>query len=170
MSRFKVLLGLAAALSALVVIGGAMPVVSQQPAERQTLSFFDPNKTNYDRFLNEGKRGISPGDIIMFIEKQLDPETCENVGRLVGKLQIVKTVGTEDAIYDGGFTMLLGDGKITAAAAARFSEFSGTDPVFAVTGGTGAYRDASGDVTFQENVELCEKKGDLVTIDIGPRP
>ena len=170
MSRFKALIALVAAMSAVVLVGTAMPVVSQQPAERQTLTFFDPNKTNYDRFLNEGKRGISPGDVIMFIEKQIDPETCENVGKLVGKLQIIKTIGTEDAVYEGGFTLLLADGKITAAAAARFSEFEGTDPVFAVTGGTEAYRDASGDVAFEENVELCEKKGDLITIDIGPKP
>ena len=170
MSRYKMLLGLAAGLSAVVLIGTAMPVVSQQPAQRQTLTFFDPAKTNYERFINQGKRGISPGDLIMIIENQLDPETCEKVGRLVGRIQVIKVVGEEDAIFDGSFTVLLPDGKITGSGVARFREFTSTEPVFAVTGGTGAYRDASGEVSFEENVSLCDKKGDLVTIDIGPQP
>jgi hypothetical protein len=57
-----------------------------------------------------------------------------------------------------------------AEGAAWFTEFEGTDPVFAVTGGTETYRDASGEVSFQEEVELCGTRGSLTTIDIGPQP
>ena len=170
MSRVKALIVLVAAMSAVVLVGTAMPVVSQQPAERQTLTFFDPNKTNFERFINEGKRGISPGDTILFVDAQFDTETCEKAGQLIGNLQIIKNVGTENAIFDGGFTLILGDGKIVAGGASKFSDFAGDAPVFAVTGGTGAYRDVSGEISITEDVEMCEKKGALTTIDLGPQP
>ena len=169
MRKLAVLALAVVALSVVVMFGTAGPVVSQQPAERQTITMFDPKATTFDKFLNEGKRGISPGDTILFIENQLDPETCERMGQLVGRIQVVKSVGTRDALYDGQFSVNLDSGKIVAAAAAKFSEFEGGEPVFAVTGGTGTYKDASGEVTFgPEKVDLCGTRGDLVTIDIGP--
>ena len=163
-----VLLGVVASL--VVVFGVMAPAGSQQPQERQTITLFDPRKTDFEKFLNEGRRGISAGDVILFREKQLDPETCERVGVLTGRIQIIKVAGERDAHYLGEFSVNLVGGKITAAGAARFSEFESTEPVFAVTGGTETYRDASGEVSFQETVELCGGRGDLITIDIGPRP
>ena len=161
--------GALAVVAALAVMVTAIPAGSQAPQERQTLTFFDPNKTDYERFINEGKQGLSPGDVIMFIEKQLDAESCEPNGQLVGKLQIIKTIGDRDALYSGDFTLRLPNGKITAGGAGKFSEFNTAEPIFAVTGGTETYRDASGEVTIEEDVTLCGKKGALVTVDIGPQ-
>lgn len=157
-----------AAVSAIVLVGGALPVVSQQPAERQTFTLFDPQATQFEKFINQGKRGISPGDVVLFVEKQLDPDTCEKAGKLVGRIQIVKNVGKQNALFQGSFTLLLSGGKITAGGAAKFSDFMSTDPIFAVTGGTGTYRDASGEVTLTEDAEMCGEKGSLTTIDVGP--
>ena len=162
------LVALVGAVSAVMLVANPGPVVSQQPAERQTLSFFDPRATDFEKFLNEGRRGISPGDTILFVEKQLDPETCERAGKLVGRIQIVKRAGRENALFHGDFTLLLSSGKITAAGAGKFSDFMSTDPMFAVTGGTETYRDASGEVTLTEDVEMCGKKGALTTVDVGP--
>ena len=170
MKKMRTLVALVAAVSAVVLVGGAAPVVSQQPAERQTITLFDSPPEEFDNFVNEGPRGLSSGDTILFVEKQLDPETCERAGRLVGRLQIVKRVGKQDAMYTGEFTMLLAGGKITAAGAARFTDFERTDPIFAVTGGTGIYKDASGEVTIAEDQERCGKTGSITTIDIGPTP
>ena len=156
------------AVSAVVLVGGALPVVSQQPAERQTFTLFDPRATDFEKFINQGKRGISPGDVILFVEKQLDPDTCERAGKLVGRIQIIKRAGRENALFQGDFTLQLSGGKITAAGAGKFSDFMSTDPMFAVTGGTETYRDASGEVTLTEDVEMCGKKGSLTTIDVGP--
>ena len=161
---------LGAVASVAVVFGAMGPAGSQPPAERQTVTLFDPQKTNFEKFLNEGRRGISSGDTVLFRERQLDPETCERVGTLTGRIQVIKVAGERDAHYLGEFSVNLQGGKITAAGAAKFSDFEGTDPVFAVTGGTETYRDASGEVSFQENVEFCDRKGDLTTIDVGPRP
>lgn len=152
------------------VLMSGVPVNSQQTPDRQTITLFDPNRTEYERFVNEGKQGLSPGDMILFIDKQLDPETCERMGNLTGRLQIVKTIRDQDARFVADFTLNLAGGKIMAGGAARFTEFEGTEPVFAVTGGTETYRDASGEVSFQEDVQLCDTKGSLTTVDIGPQP
>ena len=164
------LVGVIAAAATLGVVGSAVPVNSQQPAERQTITVFDPNKTEYERFVNEGRNGLSPGDQILFVDKQLDPETCERVGSLTGRLQIVKTISDQNARFMGDFTVKLAGGKIVASGAAWFTEFEGADPVFAVTGGTETYKDVSGEVSFQEDVQLCETRGSLTTIDLGPQP
>lgn len=156
--------------SAVVMLGMVAPAGSQQPAERQTITLFDARKTNFESVRDEGKRGISPGDRVLFVDNQFDPESCAVVGKLTGQLQIVKVPGPQNARFLGEFSIDLPGGKITAAGGARFSEFQGTEPVFAVTGGTGDYRDASGEVSFQEDVEMCDKKGSLTTIDLGPRP
>lgn len=153
------------------VIALALPAGSQQPAERGTITLFDPNKTNYEKIVDEGRKGFSPGDTILFVDAQFDPETCERRGTLVGQIVISRILKQDNAWFIGEFTLRLPDGKVTAEAAARFSEFAQTeDGIFAVTGGTGTYRDASGEVKFQEDVTMCERKGTLTTIDIGPQP
>lgn len=168
MRRLASLIAAVVATSAVVLLGTVGPVGSQLPAERQTITLFDPRATEYERNFNEGKKGFSPGDLSLFIEKQLDPDTCEKAGQVIGRIQVVKIVGQENAIFTGDFTVTLDGGKITAYGAARFSEFE-QPGIFAVTGGTETYKDASGEVSFAE-AELCGKKGDLITIDIGPTP
>jgi hypothetical protein len=160
---------LLATMALAAITAAAVPAGSQAPPERQTITLFDPRKTNYERFINEGRADLSPGDRILFVEKQFDPETCERVGKLTGHITIIKLIGRQNALYAGDFTVALVGGKIVAGGAGTFAEFEGDKPVFAVTGGTETYRDASGEVSFQEDVELCGKKGDLVTIDVGPQ-
>lgn len=162
----------AAAAFATVLVGVvAFPVGSQQPPQRTTLTFFDPNKTNWEKVVDHGRKGGSAGDEVLFVEAQLDPDTCERVGRLVGHIAISKTVGSEDAWFIGDFTLVLADGKVTAAGAAKFSEFAQQERgVFVVTGGTGAYRDATGEVFFEEDVELCDRRGTLTRVDIVHTP
>jgi hypothetical protein len=49
----------------------------------------------------------------------------------------------------------------------RFSQFENPDvPVFAVTGGTGPYKDASGDVTIVEDQECGDIRGSLTRLDL----
>jgi hypothetical protein len=158
-------------LMMVALIAFALPAGSQQPEERGTITLFDPNKTNYEKIVDEGRNGFSPGDMILFVDAQFDPETCERRGTLIGRITISKFLRGENAWFVGDFTLNLPDGKLTAAAGAKFSEFAQTvDGVFAITGGTGAYRDASGEVRFQEDVTMCERNGTLTTIDIGPQP
>ncbi len=163
-------------VTALVVLIGAIvvfavPAGSQQPQQRTTLTFFDPNRTNWEKFVDVGRGDFSPGDTILFVDAQFDPETCDRVGTLVGRLTISRLLGRENAWTIGDFTLKLPAGKIMASGAAKFAEFDQTErAVFAVTGGTDAYRDVSGDVSIQEDVRMCDRKGALVTIDTGPQP
>lgn len=171
MRRYVVLLLAVVTTSAIVTLGAMGPAGSQQPAERQTITVFDPRKTPYEKELDNGKKGFSPGDEFLFIENLKDPETCEKVGKLVGHTQIVKLIGDRDGVFTVDVTVDLKNGKITVYGASRFSEFEtqAGQPIFAVTGGTRAYRDASGEVSFGEDrVQLCGTRGELVTFDLGP--
>jgi hypothetical protein len=156
------------AMSAVVMLGTAGPVGSQAPAERQTVTLFDPRGSQYEKDIDTGRKGFSPGDEFIFIENQLDPETCEKVGKLVGHGQVVKFIGDNDGLITIDVTVDLDAGKIMAYGAAKFSEFDAAEPPFAVIGGTELYRDASGEVSFEEGVTLCDKKGSLTIIDVGP--
>lgn len=158
-------------LMTVTVIAFALPAGSQQPAARSTITLFDPNKTDWDKLVDQGRKGFSAGDHVLFIENQLDPETCDRRGKIIGHLVISRIIGEENAWFVGDFTLRLPDGKITAYGAARFAEFEVTDKgIFAVTGGTDTYRDASGEVMIQEDVTRCDRKGALITVDIGPQP
>jgi hypothetical protein len=171
MVKLRWSIAMSLALVALMIVVVALPAGSQQPQQRGTITLFDPNKTNYEKVIDEGRKGFSAGDTILFVDAQFDPETCERVGTLVGRLVISKRLKQDNAWFVGDFTLKLADGKVVAEAAARFAEFAQTeDGVFAVTGGTGAYRDASGEVLLQEDVAMCDRKGSLTTVDIGPQP
>jgi hypothetical protein len=169
MKRFRSLAVASVVLTSLAVLSVAVPAGSQPPQQRNTIALFDPDRTNFERFVNVGSKRFGPGDTILFVDNQLDPDTCERAGKLIGRLLVVQVFGEEDARILGEFTLTLPDGKIVAGGAARFSEFAQTEiAVFAVTGGTDAYRDVSGDVRIQEDVEMCGRRGALTTIDLGP--
>jgi hypothetical protein len=160
----------ALALGALALLAGVIvgtmvtPAGSQVPPERTTLTFFDPNATDFDKDLNTGGKGFA-GDMFLTKDSFFDPETCEKAGTLLIRGQVVKSAGRNDAftIFDGG--VRLPDGKITFSSPAKFSDFA-AGPFLAVTGGTEAYKDVSGDVTVTEDQQMCEKNGALITMDL----
>jgi hypothetical protein len=151
-----------------LIVGSAIPVASQQPPERTTLTFFDPRRTDYDKFVNAGRRGFSPGDVLLFIEKLRDPETCDPAGRIIGKFTVSKLVGRQNAFFQLDFGFRLPDGTITGYHAGKFSDFeSETRNRIAVTGGTDAYRDATGEFTIVPSEDkMCGSRGDLITVDL----
>ena len=63
MRRLASLMAAVVATSAVVLLGTVGPVGSQLPGERQTITLFDPRATEYERNFNEGKKGVSPGDV-----------------------------------------------------------------------------------------------------------
>jgi hypothetical protein len=96
-----------------------------------------------------------------------DPETCEKAGTVLIRFQVVKLAGKNDAYFldDGG--LILPDGKLALYLHGRFTEFEGANGFAgAITGGTGAYRDARGEFHIVENQEMCDKKGALITADL----
>jgi hypothetical protein len=155
------------AVVAVALLAGALiPAVSQVPGGRTTLEFFDPNKQGtFERFVDVGKRGDGPGDFGVFKDLQLDPETCDEAGTVVGRFQIVKFIRQQDGylIAEGG--LLLPDGKITFSIPGRFSEFE-EGFQFAVTGGSGAYKDVRGEGTVLDRQDMCDQRGALITLDL----
>lgn len=71
----KKLLAAGLAISAIAaVVLTVVPASSQQPPARTTLSLFDPNKVDWDKDIDLGREGFSPGDMNIFVENALDPE------------------------------------------------------------------------------------------------
>ena len=149
----------------LIVGGLALPASSQGPGQRTTITVFDPNRTDYDKEIDEGRKGFSPGDWNVSIEKVFDPETCERAGRATIRFVFVRQTGRNDGNFIVDFTYTRADGSITSYGSGKFSDFEGGF-AFPVTGGSEAYKDATGEVLLEEGVERCDKKGALLTFDL----
>lgn len=163
----KPLIVVAAAVALVMVTGGLMPAISQPPGQRTVLTWFDPGKTDFEKELNLGGRGFKAGDMVVIKDSMFDTGTCENSATLVARFQVVKRAGRENAffVFDGG--LLLPDGKLTLYLPAKFSEFESEDGAAgAVTGGTGAYRDVTGELRVDEGHAMCDRRGALVTADL----
>ena len=153
-----------------LLLGSLQPASSQAPPQGRTLTFFDPNPTDFEKNINEGPRRFSPGDWTVIKDRFYDTETCEKAGVLVARFVFVKGTGNNNGffIFDGG--LLLPDGKLTAYWPGKFSDFGEADDPptegGAITGGTGAYEGAGGTLTVQEGLEMCDKSGALVTVEL----
>jgi hypothetical protein len=167
MRKTVLVLTLTTAISAVLAAGTLVPAISQPPAQRVTMTWFDPNKTDFEKELNFGSKEFGPGDMGLVKDSMFDPETCEKAGTLLLRFQFVKPIGRNDGFFldEGG--LVLPDGKLAFALFGRFTEFeSETGAAAAVTGGTGAYKDATGELLISEDHEMCDKKGALVTADL----
>ena len=164
------------ALLTFVLMVGSVLFVTLQPAASQapggtTLTLFDPNKTDFEKEINEGRQGFSAGDWTVIKDSVYDPETCEKNGTFLGRFTFVKAQGEQDGYFLLDAGVILEDGKLTVYWPGRFSEFeTPEDPAIggAITGGTGAYEGQGGTMTVEEDVEMCEKRGALVTVHLAP--
>jgi hypothetical protein len=160
----------ATALGALLVTLIGVWVVSagsQAPPTRTTLTFFDPRKTNFEKEIDEGRQGFSPGDWGLFIENLKDPDTCDPAGKIIGRFTVSKFIGEENAFFLLDFGFRLPDGTITGYHAGKFFDFeSATRNHLAVTGGTQTYKDATGEFSLESGLEMCGTRGDLITVDL----
>ena len=153
-----------------LLLGSLQPASSQAPPQGRTLTFFDPGKTDFEKNVNVGPKRFSSGDWTVLKDRFFDTETCEKAGVLLGRFTFVKSIGDRNGYFlmDGG--MLLPDGRITFYWPGKFSDFGEADAPptdgAAVTGGTGPYEGAGGTVTVQEGVEMCDRAGALVTVQL----
>jgi hypothetical protein len=97
-----------------------------------------------------GEPGQTVGDYLIFNHPVYDAAMAQEQGDLRGQCVFV-----EDSICEGDVTLELARGQITVEG--PFHLTSGTN-VFAVTGGTGAYRTAQGVV----DVRSTEERNDFV--------
>ena len=166
MSRFTILVtaGFAAVATGLLL----SPASSQQEPQRTTFTLFDPNKGGFEKQINEQPRdSFGAGDWAVFRDPFFDSETCERAGWNHGRSVVIKPLANGDAVamFDGG--IVLPDGKLAFQFIGTFGESARPEGAkIAVTGGTGAYKDARGEVTFTSGVELCDRLGSLVAVDL----
>jgi hypothetical protein len=167
MKRWKVAAAVSVIATATLVTSLLTPATSQQPAQRTTLTFFDPRATDFEKEINVGGRGFGAGDWAVIKDSLFDPATCEKVATAIARSTFIKLIGQRDAyfMFEGG--VFLADGKVTIHFPGRFSEFESPGGLTgAVTGGTGAYRDARGDITVTDGGRMCDTRGDLITFDL----
>ena len=165
MHRSKTLIALALALSAGSLFALLGPAQSQAPGQRTTIQFFEPNRTAKEYELDLGRQGFTPGDGGTSKAPQFDPETCEKNGTVVGQFTYLAPAGKENGFFSFNGAALLPDGKLTFHFVSKFTDLE-EGATGAITGGTGPYKDARGDVTIVEDFEACDKKGALATADL----
>jgi hypothetical protein len=105
-------------------------------------------------FIDLGAPGPSIGDRITFSNPIFDTDN-NRIGRDVAECVIARIDPTEpparQQIVQCNISVQLADGQITVQGMAQ-----GTDNYFAITGGTGAYRQAQGEVRAVDIVPLVE--------------
>jgi allene oxide cyclase len=132
MKRLLVLAGLVAAvgLTIAVVTGGA----STTPG--QTIHVIE--HANTDTLADVDPPGDSTGDVLTFHNPVFNAADSQQVGRDQGYCIRIKASSTGS--WECNFTTFLKNGHITVQG----PFFDTKDSVLAITGGTGAYRDARG--------------------------
>jgi allene oxide cyclase len=130
MKRLLALAALVAAvgLTIAVVTGGA----STTPG--QTIHVIE--HANTDATADVDPAGDSPGDVLTFHNPVFNASDSHKVGRDQGYCVRIKAPGS----YECNWTTILENGHITVEG----PFFDTKDSVLAITGGTGAYRDARG--------------------------
>ncbi len=88
--------------------------------------------------------GASAGDKVVFDNPLYDRMNTNQVGASKG---VCEQIGGSESVYHCVVTFVLADGQITGQGVADFAQ---TPQTVAVTGGTGKYKRAQGQVTFTE--------------------
>jgi len=121
----------------------SMPAASQQGS--RTIALCEPDRGGYDRFVDVGKKGFSPGDHALFVDRLYRRSNGTRWGKGVGSVTVVRT---KDGLWLVDYTMATKGGKISSDGFYRDSELR-TGFKSPITGGTGAYDEARGTVALQ---------------------
>jgi hypothetical protein len=149
-------LGAATAAAAIAVL----PASGQDQPTARTLTFVTTEKSNDGRFIDVKPKGTSVGD--GFLLSSLMHRDGKVAGRVEGQCVL------QDRTYRAqmcSITAILADGLITLQGGGldkKLPGVGGTNEVYAITGGTGAYVGASGSMTRKGNGER-----DTLTFTLG---
>lgn len=153
------------------VLGGIVaPASSQQPPTRTTLQLFEGYEGSFFKEVDVAPRRPwgGAGDYSVGIQRLYNPETCDRVGKNLGRFTIVRKLKQDNAWYIFDSTLGLQTGKITLYGAARYSDFFAEGGATAtVTGGVGDYTDVQGTVAITP-ARLCGERGSMYTISFRP--
>jgi allene oxide cyclase len=109
--------------------------------ERSTSTIHVIEHAETDTTVDVGKKGDSTGDILTFHNKVFDQQDQKSVGNDLGRCIRVEAGRS----YECAWTTSLDDGQITVEG----PFYDQHDSVLAITGGTGAYRQARGEMLLR---------------------
>jgi hypothetical protein len=111
-------------------------------------------------FLDQNRPGLRLGDSVAARGPLLDPTTDQQVGSAYGTCWVARTLIRGQGLYDCTYLLKLADGTITLQGLDPHGP--GSSP-FAVTGGSGIYRDASGDAVFTDSTTATDMQISLTS-------
>lgn len=108
---------------------------------------FEPHDERLsETYVDLGDEGWSSGDTVLDHGTLLAPDSREEIGETITRVQIVEVIEPPSSTEDlGDFLFILdcnvklADGDLIFYGAARWQDFFADGLEFAVTGGTGAY-------------------------------
>jgi Dirigent-like protein len=153
MTKRLAVIGVAVAAASGLLAAFLTPASSQQ-AGTQTIRVCDQNKPGFNKHVDVGKKHFSAGDFNLFTDVLRNPKTGAKHGRDAGRLTLLKR-RNGSFILDA--TFIFPTGKITVYGVSKFANF--TKAAFAVTGGTGRFRNAGG--TLNLSGGKCNGKAGL---------
>jgi hypothetical protein len=160
--RKAAVLGVCAAALATGLVAGLLIPAASQGADTRTLTWCEKNKGGFTRHIDVGKPGGSSGDFEIVTRAMYNPQTGEKIGTDVNRFTFVRALGRRNGIGLVEATALLAKGKITAYSAFKFSSFrNGAN--FAITGGSGRYRNITGSGTAQPG-KCRGARGERITL------
>ncbi len=119
----------------------AIPAVAATSSGQGGRAFTVVERAETDVVIDLGDPGDSVGDLLAFGNRVFDPTDTHEVGRDQG--QCTRT--NPGMSWECSWTTILAEGSITVQG--PFYD-DGRDSVLAITGGTGAYRNARGQMTL----------------------
>lgn len=107
----------------------------------------------------------SAGDALLFRDPVLNPDTGDDLGSAVTRVQVVENPTAGDAAFVLDCTVRLADGNLAFYGADQLAHLA-TTTQFAVIGGTGTYAGTTGMVTGTPT-EVGGRAGHLLTFELG---
>jgi allene oxide cyclase len=143
MRRVVSLLALSTAIAALLVAGGLFTGLLSVAPTRAAETIVVIDHATSDAVVDLGEEGDSVGDTLVFSNEVYDSEDANVVGSDQGSC--VRTKKGE--AWECTFTVSLSDGGIVVQGALYDD---GRDSTLAITGGTGNYSGATGEMVLKE--------------------
>jgi hypothetical protein len=157
MSKLRIVAGVTALVSVGMLLGGLLPASSQGASDFRACEY---NRRGTTVEVDADDSGdFSAGDYSLEHDPLFEPGTNDRrIGKAVFELDFVKLRGRRDAIFHALGTFLFQRGRITGQTFSKFRNVRDGITV-AITGGTGGFRNASGQITVQQG--RCNGKGAL---------
>jgi hypothetical protein len=127
-------------------VSAALVVPASSQATGRTEIHAYELEEGYSKLIDERRKGLTAGDMILENLPVFDPVTDERIGDTVTVITVIRGPQDNPLLWLDCEVGLAG-GSITFAGGERMADMFGGGATFSVTGGTGDYRDVSGTVT-----------------------